>query len=58
VRIHGCFPAPEGICEQKRLGNTVLDSLLADPFSFLEVDKDDFCFLCGNNLIYGTRSLK
>lgn len=56
MRIHGCFRAPEGICEQKRLGNAVLDSLLADPFSFLEVDKDGFCFLCGSKLIYGTVS--
>ena len=54
MRIHGCFSAPEGIYEQKCSGNTVLDSLLADPFSFLEVDKDRFCFLCGNKLIYGT----
>jgi hypothetical protein len=45
VRIHGCFSAPEGIYDQKHLGNTVLDSLLADPFSFPEVDKDDFFFV-------------
>jgi hypothetical protein len=45
VRIHDCFLAPEGVYEQKCLGNSVLDySLLADPFSFLEVDKDGFAF--------------
>jgi hypothetical protein len=38
----------------KNIWETPLDFLLADPFSFLEVDKDGFCFLCGNKLIYGT----
>jgi hypothetical protein len=37
----------------KNVLETLLDFLLADPF-FLEVDKDGFCFLCGNKLIYGT----
>jgi hypothetical protein len=38
----------------KNVQETLLDSLLADPFSFLEVDKDGFCFLWGSKLIYGT----
>jgi hypothetical protein len=38
----------------KSVWETLLDSLLADPLFFLEVDKDGFCFLCDNKLIYGT----
>ena len=59
VRIHSCFSALEGVYEQKCLGDTVLDhSLLGDPFSFLEVDKDGFCFLCGNKLMYCTSQVR
>jgi len=38
----------------KSFWETLLDSLHADSFSFLEVVKDGFCFLCRNKLIYGT----